>query len=187
MRDFDEGVIHYLGLNAGVSKWRNPARVPSSGVKVTYRDGKGREDPENILEYFNPVNSYTRSGWCLDLGKYYSLRLTDYTLRQRGSNSKNFLQNFKIQGRLNDDDEWSLLNRHYKVNWKLREWSYYGKSGDKIKPVPCKTKTWSVEGELKAHRQFQIVQLRDSMPAGAPQMSLAGIELYGVLSVPDFD
>ena len=56
-----------------------------------------------------------------------------------------------------------------------------------MKPVPYKTKTWSVEGELKAHRQFQIVQLRDSMPAGAPQMSLAGIELYGVLSVPDFD
>ena len=188
MRDFDaKGVIHYLGLNAGVSMWRNPARVPSSGVKVTYCDGEAREDPENILEYFNPVNSYTRSGWCLDLGKYYSLRLTDYTLRQRGSNSKNFLQNFKIQGRLNDGDEWSLLNRHYKVNWKLREWSYYGKSGDKIKPVPCKTKTWSVEGELKAHRQFQIVQLRDSVPAGAPQMSLAGIELYGVLSVPDFD
>lgn len=68
VRDFDtKGVIHYLGLNAGVSMWRNPARVPSSGVKVTYCDGEGREDPENILEYFSPVNSYTRSGWCLDL------------------------------------------------------------------------------------------------------------------------
>lgn len=108
-------------------------------------------------------------------------------MRQRGSNSNNFLQNFKIQGRLNDDDEWSLLNRHYKVNWKLREWSYCGKSGAKIKPVPCKTKTWSLEGELKAHRQFQIDQIRVSMEAGAPQMPLAGIELYGVLSVTDFD
>ena len=53
--------------------------------------------------------------------------------------------------------------------------------------MPCKTKTWSLEGELKAHRQFQIDQIRVSMPASAPQMPLAGIELYGVLSVPDFD
>ena len=31
--DFDtKGVIHYLGLSAGVSMWLNPARVPSSGV-----------------------------------------------------------------------------------------------------------------------------------------------------------
>ena len=85
--DFDtKGVIHYLGFNAGVSMWLNPARVPSSGVKVTYCDGNGRGDPENILEYFTPGNSSTRSGWCLDLGDYYTLRLTDYTVRQLGSN-----------------------------------------------------------------------------------------------------
>ena len=52
--------------------WLNPARVPSSGVKVTYCDGNGRADPENILEYFTPGNSSTRSGWCLDLGDYYN-------------------------------------------------------------------------------------------------------------------
>ena len=74
------------GMNAGVSMWLNPARVPSSGVKVTYCDGNGRGDPENILEYFTPGNSSTRSGWCLDLGDYYTLRLTDYTVRQLESN-----------------------------------------------------------------------------------------------------
>ena len=99
--DFDtKGVIHYLGFNAGDSMWLNPARVPSSGVKVTYGDGNGRGDPENILEYFTPVNSSTRSGWCLDLGDYYTLRLTDYTVRQLGSNDRNFLQNFELLGRL---------------------------------------------------------------------------------------
>ena len=61
--DFDtKGVIHYLGFNAGVSMWLNPAQVPSSGVKVTSCDGNGRGDPENILEYFTPGNSSTRSG-----------------------------------------------------------------------------------------------------------------------------
>ena len=95
--DFDtKGVIHYLGFNAGVCMWTNPARVPSSGVKVTYCGEDGRGDPENILEYFSPVNSYTRSGWCLDLGDYYTLRLTDYTVRQLGSNDRNFLQNFEL-------------------------------------------------------------------------------------------
>ena len=50
-------------------------------------------------------------------------------------------------------------------------------------------KTWSVEKgkELKAYRQFQIVQIREDSIPGTPQMSLAGIELYGVLSIPVFD
>ena len=181
--DFDtNGVIHYLGIKAGVNMWMNPARVPSSGVKVTYGDGNGRGDPKNILEYFSPVNSYTHSGWCLDLGDYYTLQLTDYTLRQLGSNSRNFLQNFKIQGRLYDDDEWSLLSSHNRVDWKFSNVSYYG---DKS----CKIKTWSVEKgkELKAYRQFQIVQIREDSIPGTRQMSLAGIELYGVLSIPVFD
>ena len=49
--DFDtKGVIHYLGLSAGVSMLLNPAQVPSSGVKVTYYDGTGRGDPENCCD-----------------------------------------------------------------------------------------------------------------------------------------
>ena len=76
--------------------WRNPAQVPLTGLTVTYCDGNGRGDPENILEYFTPVNSYTRSGWCLDLGDFYTLRLTDYTLRPLGSNDRNFLKNLAL-------------------------------------------------------------------------------------------
>ena len=180
--DFDgKGVIHYLGNTAGVNMWINPAREPSTGVKVTYCGADGRGDPENILEYFTPKNSSTRSGWCLDLGKYYTLKLTDYTLRQLGSNPKNFLQNFKIRGRLYDDDEWSLLSSQDQVDWRFLDFTHFaGKS--------CKVKTWSVEKgkELKPHRYFQIVQIRDSMPGAAP-ISLAGIELYGMLSIPVFD
>ena len=182
--DFDtKGVIHYLGFNAGVCTWTNPARVPSSGVKVTYCGEDGRGDPENILEYFTPVNSYTRSGWCLDLGDYYTLRPTDYTLRQLGSNDRNFLQNFELLGRLCNDDDWCLLGRHHQVDWRSQRFSHM-LSGKKT--LPYKTKTWSVKGEVGPYRQFKIVQIKD-MSTGVPgthAMCLAGIELYGVLSVP---
>ena len=185
--DFDtKGVIHYLGFNAGVSMWLNPARVPSSGVKVTYCDGNGRGDPENILEYFTPVNSSTRSGWCLDLGDYYTLRLTDYTVRQLGSNDRNFLQNFELLGRLCNDDDWCVLGRHHQVDWRSQRFSHM-LSGNR--DLSYKTKTWSVKGEVRAYRQFKIVQIKDmstSVP-GTHAMSLAGIELYGVLSVPYLD
>lgn len=185
--DFDtKGVIHYLGFNAGVSMWLNPARVPSSGVKVTYCDGNGRGDPENILEYFTPVNSSTRSGWCLDLGDYYTLRLTDYTVRQLGSNDRNFLQNFELLGRLCNDDDWCVLGRHHQVDWRSQRFSHV-LSGNR--DLSYKTKTWSVKGEVRAYRQFKIVQIKDmstSVP-GTHAMSLAGIELYGVLSVPYLD
>ena len=166
--------------------WLNPARVPSSGVKVTYWDGNGRGDPENILEYLTPVNSSTRSGWCLDLGDYYTLRLTDYTVRQLGSNDNNFLQNFELLGRLCNDDDWCLLGRHHQVDWRSQRFSHM-LSGKKT--LPYKTKTWSVKGEVGPYRQFKIVQIKD-MSTGVPgthAMCLAGIELYGVLSVPYSD
>ena len=185
--DFDtKGVIHYLGFNAGVSMWVNPAREPSSGVKVTYCHGDGRGHPEDILEYFTPANSSTRSGWCLDLGDYYTLRLTDYTVRQLGSNDKKYLQNFELLGRVCNDDDWCLLGRHYQVDWRSQRFSHMS-SGNKV--LSYKTKTWSVKGEVRAYRQFKIVQMKDmstSVP-GTHAMSLAGIELYGVLSVPYLD
>ena len=46
-----------------------------------------------------------------------------------------------------------------------------------------------MKGEVRAYRQFKIVQIKDmstSVP-GTHAMSLAGIELYGVLSVPYLD
>ncbi|XP_044176789.1 uncharacterized protein LOC122959524 isoform X1 [Acropora millepora] len=181
--DFDtKGVIHYLGFNAGVNMWRNPARVEASGVKVTYCDKNGRGDPENILEYFHPANSSTRSGWCLDLGDCYTLRLTDYTVRQVGSNDRNFLQNFEILGSLCDDD-WCVLDRQHEVDWRSQRFSNMTLGN---RSLLYKTKTWSVKGKVRAYRKFKIVRMKDrstSVP-GANRMSLAGIELYGVLSVP---
>ena len=181
--DFDtKGVIHYLGFNAGVSIWFNPARDPLSRVKVTYCDGNGRGDPENILEYFTPNNSYTSSGWCLDLGDNYTLRLTDYTVRQLGSNDRNFLQNFELLGRLCNDDDWCLLDRHDQVDWRSRPFSYKMSVYSEFE-VAYKTKTWSVEGEVQAYRYFKIIPTKE-MPRlmGLENMSLAGLELYGVLS-----
>ena len=180
--DFDtKGVIHYLGFNPGVSNWFNPAREPSSGVKVTYCDGNGCGDPENILEYFIPKNSNTLSGWCLDLGDNYMLRLTDYTLRQLGGDDTHFLQNFELFGRLCNDDDWCLLDRHDQVDWRSRPFSYKMSGNSK---VAYKTKTWSVEGAVQAYRYFKIIPTKE-MPRlmGLQNMSLAGLELYGVLSV----
>ena len=55
-----------------------------------------------------------------------------------------------------------------------------------IKTCHIKTKTWSVKGEVRAYRQFKIVQIKDMLTSvpGTHAMFLAGIELYGVLSVP---
>ena len=123
------------------------------------------------------------SGWCLDLGDYYALRLTDYTVRQLGSNDRNFLQNFELLGRLCSDDDWCVLGRHHQVDWRSQRFSHM-LTGNK--DLSYKTKTWSVKGEVRAYRQFKIVKIKDmstSVP-GTHAMSLAGIELYGVLSVP---
>ena len=94
-----------------------------------------------------------------------------------------FLQNFKILGRLYNDDEWRLLSSPGRVDWNLLHWSHSKSRGGKAEACKTyKTKTWSVKGEVKPYRQFKIVQNKDSMP-GATRMYLAGIELYGVLSV----
>ena len=50
--------------------------------------------------------------------------------------------------------------------------------------VTYKTKTWSVEGAVQAYRYFKIIPTKE-MPRlmGLQNMSPAGLELYGVLSV----
>ena len=107
-------------------------------------------------------------------------------MRQLGSNDRNFLQNFELLGRLCNDDDWCLLDRHHQVDWRSQRFSHM-LSGNK--DLSYKTKTWSVKREVRAYRQFKIVQIKDmstSVP-GTHAMSLAGIELYGVLSVPYLD
>ena len=79
-----------------------------------------------------------------------------------------------------------VLGRHHQVDWRSQRFSHM-LSGNK--DLSYKTKTWSVKGEVRAYRQFKIVKIKDmstSVP-GTHAMSLAGIELYGVLSVPYLD
>ena len=181
--DFDgKGVIHYLGKQAGKTWWVNPALEPESGVKVTYCDGHKANGSlaEHILQYYDPVKSYTYSGWCLDLGEKYTLRLTNYTLRQIGANDKFFLQNFGVYGSLCKNDDWCLLSSQHVVDWSSQSSSRVNIKG---KMVPFKTKTWKVKGESKACRYFKIVQMKDRSAFGKQRMSLAGMELYGYLNV----
>ena len=78
-----------------------------------------------------------------------------------------------------------MLGRHHQVDGRSQRFSHM-LSGNKDLSYKIKTKTWSVKGEVRAYRQFKIVQIKDmstSVP-GTHAISLAGIELYGVLSVP---
>lgn len=182
-KDFDQkGVIHYLGTQGGITTWVNPALEPESGVKVTYCDGHKTNGSlaEHILQHYDPVKSYTHSGWCLDLGEKYTLRLTNYTLRQLGATDKFFLQNFEVYGSLCKNDDWCLLSRQRVVDWSSQSLS---RVRIKDKMVPCKTKTFKVEGESKACRYFKIVQMKERSAFGKQNMSLAGMELYGYLNV----
>lgn len=138
--------------------------------------------PENILEYFDLSRSSTVSGWCLDLGENYTLRLTDYTLRQIGNNDRIFLSHFKLYGSLYNEDDWYLLSKQEKVDWRSQCWSHVTLGH---KDVSYKTKTWKVEEEVKACRYFKIVKMKRSV-LGTNRWWLGGIELYGVLSVLDF-
>ena len=135
--------------------------------------------PEVILQYYNPMNSYTCSGWCLDLGEKYTLQLTDYTFRQTGGNDMSFLQKFEVHGSPCKDGDWCLLSKQDRVEWKLQHLSYV-KVNNKTKR--CKTKTWKVEGESKPCRYFKIVVIMKEIVSGRQSMSLAGVELYGSLS-----
>lgn len=134
--------------------------------------------PEVILQYDDPGNSYTCSGWCLDLGEKYTLQLTNYTLRQTGSD-KTFLQKFEVHGSPCEDGDWCLLSKQDRVDWKSQHVRIYVKAN---KTVRCKTKTWKVEGESEPCRYFKIVVIMKGNIAGRQNMSLAGVELYGYLS-----
>lgn len=151
---------------------------------MTYGEGEqdNRSPPENILEYFHLSSSSTVSGWCLDLGENYTLRLTDYTLRQIGNNDKTFLSHFKLYGSLYNENDWYLLSKQMQVDWRSQNWSHVPLGQ---KDVAYKTKTWKVEKEVKACRYFKIVKMKKS-PHGTKRWCLGGIELYGVLSVLDF-
>lgn len=175
--DFDKnGVIYYLGRKAGKNTWMNPALDSKSGVKVTFCDGHQSNSslPETILQYDDPVNSYTCSGWCLDLGEKYTLQLTNYTLRQTGGRDKTSLQKFEVHGSPCKDGDWCLLSKQDRVVWN------YEKANNK--KVRCKTKTWKVEGKSKPCRYFKIVVIMKGNLTGRQNMSLAGVELYGYLS-----
>ena len=65
---------------------------------------------------------------------------------------------FEPFGRLNNDDDWCLLDRHHQVDWRSQHFSHTI-SGNR--DLSYKTKTWSVKGEVRAYRQFKIVQMKD--------------------------
>lgn len=147
---------------------------------MTFCDGQqGVGPPEGILYHYLPMNSSSSSGWCLDLGEKYTLRLTNYTLRQVGNNDKTFVQKFEVYGSLHGDGDWFLLSRQDRVDWRSQEFFHEKLTN---KEISGKTKTWEVEGESKPCRYFKIVPMKGGNPSGRQKMSLAGVELYGNLS-----
>lgn len=175
--DFDNrGVIYYLGFQAGFNQWVNPALVPESGVEVTCSDSS--RDAANILEYFDPKRCSDSSWWCVDLGEKYTLRLSHYTLRQTGSDLRSFPKKWELQGRLNVNDKWISLRTHRDVNWKNEPITYVSN-----RSLPCKTKTWPIDGEVKPFRYFKIGRIEGETYEPTYRLHLAGMELYGVLSI----
>lgn len=147
---------------------------------MTFCEGhQGVGEPEVILYHHYPTNSSTCSGWCLDLGEKYTLRLTNYTLRQIGSNDNSFLQKFEVHGSLYEDRDWSLLSRQDGVKWRLQKF-FHTKVDNK--EISYKTKTWKLEEESKPCRYFKIVRMKGRNPSGTQKMSIGGVELYGYLS-----
>ena len=147
---------------------------------MTFCEGhQGVGLPEVILYHHHPMNSSTSSGWCLDLGEKYTLRLTHYTLRQIGNNDNSFLQKFEVYGSLYEDRDWSLLSRQDRVKWRSQKF-FHTRVDNKV--ISYKTKTWKVEGESKPCRYFKIVRMKGGNPSGTQKMSIAGVELYGYLS-----
>lgn len=63
--DFDcKGVIYYRSFKAGVNMWRNPARVPSSGVKVWWgkmAQSSWRSGSDLLLHVFRSLQSVIKS------------------------------------------------------------------------------------------------------------------------------
>lgn len=146
---------------------------------MTFCDEQGDGLPENILFHYTPLKSSSCSGWCLDLGEKYTLRLTDYTLRQVGNNDKTFLRKFEVYGSLYEDRDWCLLSRQDRVDWRPLKF-FHKKENNKV--ISGKTKTWKVEGESTPCRYFKIVPMKGKNQFGRQKISLAGVELYGYLS-----
>lgn len=78
----------------------------------------------------------------------------------------------------NVNDKWISLRTHRDVNWKNEPITYVSN-----RSLPCKTKTWPIDGEVKPFRYFKIGRIEGETYEPTYRLHLAGMELYGVLSI----
>eukprot|EP01122_Echinamoeba_exundans_P001349 TRINITY_DN11423_c0_g1_i1.p1 TRINITY_DN11423_c0_g1~~TRINITY_DN11423_c0_g1_i1.p1 ORF type:complete len:3880 (+),score=662.12 TRINITY_DN11423_c0_g1_i1:92-11731(+) len=184
--DFDtNGVLYWLGTNAGRKIYENPALEPNGAIKLEIsapRMSRAFKMPrENIV-----AHSYTSSQpiywggvapvwFSVDLGAERKLRPSAYSLRHGYHSGNSYLQNWEFQVS-QDGVNWSTIHAGGK--------SGFSKAFD--------TKTFFIDAShsnVEPSRFFRVLQRGNYGVSGGsslsthgmPLMCIAGFEMYGDL------
>ncbi|XP_013177652.1 PREDICTED: E3 ubiquitin-protein ligase HECTD1 isoform X2 [Papilio xuthus] len=169
--DFDEnGVIYFIGSNAGTCEWVNPG---AHGL-VSVWSSDGRQLPygraEDVLSRSpEPLNVHTnddrRAFIAVDLG--LNIIPSAYTLRHARGYGRSALRNWLFQMSM-DGVTWSTLAAH---------------SDEQALQEPGSTATWRLRADA-AYRYLRVQQNGKNASGQSHYLSLSGFEIYGkVVSV----
>ncbi|XP_045495051.1 E3 ubiquitin-protein ligase HECTD1 isoform X4 [Colias croceus] len=171
--DFDEnGVIYFIGTNAGTCEWVNPG---AHGL-VSVWSSDGRQLPygraEDVLSRSpEPLNVHTnddrRAFIAIDLG--LNIVPSAYTLRHARGYGRSALRNWLFQ-MSTDGVTWSTLVSH---------------TDEQALQEPGSTATWRVRAD-SPYRYLRVQQNGKNASGQSHYLSLSGFEIYGkVVSVVD--
>ncbi|XP_045534759.1 E3 ubiquitin-protein ligase HECTD1 isoform X2 [Papilio machaon] len=169
--DFDEnGVIYFIGSNAGTCEWVNPGA--HGLVSVWSSDGRqlpyGRAE-DALSRSPEPLNVHTnddrRAFIAVDLG--LNIIPSAYTLRHARGYGRSALRNWLFQMSM-DGVTWSTLAAH---------------SDEQALQEPGSTATWRLRADA-AYRYLRVQQNGKNASGQSHYLSLSGFEIYGkVVSV----
>lgn len=169
-KDFGtRGVVYDLVTNHGKTSEVNPSSTQIVATRSS--DGKGcAEDVlKNLVKWgtVSKTKDEQSSWWCVDLTEKHALYLTHYTLRHGRYRRRSVLLNWRLEGSL-DERTWTTLRNHENDFGLIRH------------RVSYSTCTWAIDRNPSAFRYFRVLQTGKNS-SGKLDISLSGIELYGVL------
>ena len=156
--DFDQrGIIYWFGTGAGEdkdSKWENPAvggklrAFRSSDGAGIASDICGRERGKySCTDYREPRQYYG-----IDLGPYYRVYPTAYTLRHGSSQGILALRDFTVEGSL-DGKKWFPIRKH--------------RGDEELPRLAYSTHTWKIEKSMQ--RKCRIIRVIQTRPVDVAQ------------------
>ena len=157
--DFDQrGIIYWFGTGAGEdkedSKWENPAvggklrAFRSSDGAGMASDICGRERGKySCTDYREPRQYYG-----IDLGPYYRVYPTAYTLRHGSSQGILALRDFTVEGSL-DGKKWFPIRKH--------------RGDEELPRLAYSTHTWKIEKSMQ--RKCRIIRVIQTRPVDVAQ------------------